>query len=249
LLSLQNGQLMVNTSSGEELYQEVKEKEEREQSQERQRQERIKQQRELSNQKLIDAYNEREGIDAHQDHLVSHLKHQDCQKCAKSKNEELATIYKYKGQKPPGKYILKKDPIERFYLQYVQGKDDEDEERHHIDMDPHDLTHPTFTHHVTCPCAKFNVSKMLKRINSGALNAHIPNLTMPSEKKQLAAIDEINEMASPMSVYDASRVDDSIQAILLAVYQKCDCRMRYKESLLRRMRNQKLYQEFLRTQE
>lgn len=119
----------------------------------------------------------------------------------------------------------------------------------HIEMDPYDLRHPTFTHHVTCPCAKYNMSKLMKRVNTAALNSDIPNLQMPSQKRQIEAIDEINEMSSATEAFDATRRDNSIQALLLAMYQKCDCRLRYRESLLRRMRNQKLYHEFLQAQE
>ena len=31
----------------------------------------------------------------------------------------------------------------------------------------------------------------------------------------------------------------------MAVYKKCDCHIRYKESLMRRMRNQEMYFEYL----
>jgi len=66
-------------------------------------------------------------------------------------------------------------------LRYVKGKDDLVEDENHIEMDPYDLTHPTFTHHVTCPCAKFNIAKLMKRINCSALSANDKlNIHMPT---------------------------------------------------------------------
>ena len=72
---------------------------------------------------------------------------------------------------------------------------------------------------------------------------------MPTQERQISAIGQINEMDSALKAYNTSRADDDIQALLLAMYRKCDCHMRDKESLLRRMRNQELYKEFLESKE
>lgn len=249
LLAIRQGQLMVNTPSGEQLYQDLLDKQ-RQASLERQRQEKQKRQRELSRKRLAEASSGREGRHG-PEHLYQNLKHQDCKKCANSKNEQLATVYKYKGHKPPNKFILPRDPIERYYRRYVQGQDDSDEEKYHVEMDPYDLHHPTFTHHVTCPCSRFNITKLMKQWKSknSALNSRFMPDKMPSKEHQIDAIDEINRIDSPEQAYHTSRMDNSVHAMLLAVYQKCDCHMRYKESLLRRMRNQELYKQFLREKE
>ena len=65
----------------------------------------------------------------------------------------------------------------------------------------------------------------------------------------MEAIEECNQMKTVNEAYDGTKRDNAIMALLLTMYKKCDCRLRYKESLLRRMRNQNLYHEFLKAQE
>lgn len=149
----------------------------------------------------------------------------------------MAEVFKYKGPKPPEKYLLEQDPIEKFYTLYVKGQENIDEDKNKITMDPFDLLHGTFTHHVSCPCAKFNVSKLVSQLGNSALDWRVKGLELPSKKRQIEIIDQINQIRNPQEIYDLSRRDKEVLVMLLVLFQKCNCRERYKESLLSRMRN------------
>lgn len=65
----------------------------------------------------------------------------------------------------------------------------------------------------------------------------------------MEAIQDINKMDTADQAYHTVQEDNSVQAMLQSMYKKCDCHLRYKESLLKRMNNQKLYREFLEAKE